>query len=276
MNGFSRETAVRIERADQDGLYRLATLLEKIEPGLRVRVARPGGGCLLAMGRDWPVNRASGVGYEGPVGDDTIDAAEALFEQADVPAAFELSPLDDPGFAVRLDARGYKRTAILCLYAIVPGRTRARAPGIRVERVDARTAPLYEVTVARGFMHLDDGEPGAGSRVFARAAATSGETVAMLASIGGEAAGGGALGIRSGVASLFGMSTLPKFRRRGVQRALLEARLAAAAEAGCDLASVKTEPGTGSERNVRRAGFTLVHEQTIWRRQVGPNHAPHN
>ena len=49
-----------------------------------------------------------------------------------------------------------------------------------------------------------------------------------LAKIDGQPAGGGTLAMRDGVAGLFGASTLPAFRNRGVQAALI----AGASEAG--------------------------------------------
>jgi len=66
------------------------------------------------------------------------------------------------------------------------------------------------------------------------------------------------MSIHRGVASFGGAGTLPEFRNRGVQKALLLARLAKAAEHGCDLAMVATMPGSGSQRNVERQGFRVV------------------
>jgi hypothetical protein len=60
---------------------------------------------------------------------------------------------------------------------------------------------------------------------------------------------------KNGVALLFSGATLPGQRNRGVQSALLAARLHLAAQQGADFASVCVTPGSGSERNVRRAGF---------------------
>jgi GNAT superfamily N-acetyltransferase len=55
------------------------------------------------------------------------------------------------------------------------------------------------------------------------------------------------------------MSTLPAFRRRGVQRACLAARLDLARAAGCDLAVTSATPGGESARNIERAGFQCVY-----------------
>lgn len=264
---IDRDVALRLERAQYEGFAQMAGELARLEPSLQVHVSRPRGGCLFVMGRGWPVNRAYGVGLEGPVDDALIAAIEAVFEAAAVPPAFEICPLEHPSLAERLAARGYRRRGVMRLYAAAPRRM-PPVPGVAVEPVDARHAATYETVVARGFAERDAGEPGLEMRIFARAAA-HGDSMAWLARVGGEPAGGGALGITNGVAGLFGASTLPRFRRRGVQRALLSARMNAALDAGADLISVRTQSETGSERNVVRAGFALVHEQAIWERAAG-------
>ena len=71
----------------------------------------------------------------------------------------------------------------------------------------------------------------------------------------GAAAGGGAMRTFDGVAQLCGAATVPEHRRRGIQSALLRARLLDAAQAGADVAVVTTQPGSKSQENVQRAGF---------------------
>ena len=70
------------------------------------------------------------------------------------------------------------------------------------------------------------------------------------------------MSIHNGVASLGGTGTLPEFRNRGVQKALLHARLALAAGSACDLAMVAAQPGSGSQRNIERQGFRVVYTRT--------------
>jgi GNAT superfamily N-acetyltransferase len=89
----------------------------------------------------------------------------------------------------------------------------------------------------------------------------------FLAEVDGVAAGGGMMSIHQGVASLGGAGTLPEFRNRGVQRALLLARIALATESGCDLAMVATNPGSGSQRNVERLGFRIAYTRTKFLRE---------
>ena len=87
--------------------------------------------------------------------------------------------------------------------------------------------------------------------------------------LGDEPAGAGSLAIHDGVAELFGTSTRPSCRGRGVQTALIHARMAAAAAAGCDLIAVHTDPGSASQRNVERAGFRLAYTKVTMRNAGG-------
>jgi hypothetical protein len=53
-----------------------------------------------------------------------------------------------------------------------------------------------------------------------------------------------------------------------VQTALLHARLARAAEAGCDLAVCLAQPGSTSQRNVVRQGFTVLYTRVKFERDL--------
>jgi GNAT superfamily N-acetyltransferase len=86
---------------------------------------------------------------------------------------------------------------------------------------------------------------------------------AYLARVGGAAAGGGGLRINEEIAQLCGASTLPAFRRRGIQAALLRRRLRDARSAGCDLAIMTAQPGSKSHFNAQRQGFALLYSRAL-------------
>lgn len=67
------------------------------------------------------------------------------------------------------------------------------------------------------------------------------------------------LELRDDLALLRSQSTMPRFRGRGVQTEIVRQSLALAAAAGCRLAVVQTSPGTGSQRNMERAGFRIAY-----------------
>ena len=82
----------------------------------------------------------------------------------------------------------------------------------------------------------------------------------------GAIAGGASFRSFAGVAQLCGSATLPAHRRRGVQSGLLRYRLAEAARRGCDVAVVTTQPGSKSQENVERAGFSLLYVRAVLKR----------
>ncbi len=115
---------------------------------------------------------------------------------------------------------------------------------------------LWGHIAARGFS--DDEEPGVAQEEFGSLMAARRDSILVLGWIDGEPAGTGALGIDDDVAWLSGDSTLPQYRRRGVQQAIQRHRLQLAYEAGCTLAITESAPGSGSQRNMERLGFRLV------------------
>jgi ribosomal protein S18 acetylase RimI-like enzyme len=75
--------------------------------------------------------------------------------------------------------------------------------------------------------------------------------------------GGATMRMVGGVAQLTGAATAPAHRRRGAQTALLSARLADAAAAGCDVAVITTQPGSKSQQNAQRQGFDLLYARAV-------------
>ena len=79
----------------------------------------------------------------------------------------------------------------------------------------------------------------------------------------GVLAGGASMQLHAGVAVLTGSATLAAHRRRGVQAALLVRRLADARAAGATLAVITTAPGTQSQANTMRHGFSLAYARAV-------------
>ena len=87
-----------------------------------------------------------------------------------------------------------------------------------------------------------------------------------LAFAGEQPAAAGALYIQDRVASLLVGATLPAFRRRGCQKALLGARMAEAARQGCDLVAAQSALDTTSQHNMERAGMRIAYTRAFWLR----------
>jgi GNAT superfamily N-acetyltransferase len=183
----------------------------------------------------------------------------------------ELSTLGHPSLGALLTRRGYR----LVGFENVLGRALSPFPASAVSGVEVRECAGSESsawleTVLAGFAHPD--EQGVASdesfpREVVEAAMRDMTGVAgyaaFLARRAGAVAGGGSLVRLDGVAILCGAATLPAHRRRGVQTALLESRLALAAASGCDVAIVTTQPGSKSQQNAQRRGFALLYARAV-------------
>ena len=133
----------------------------------------------------------------------------------------------------------------------------APAPGVEVRVCTGAERGLWGQVAARAFN--DECEPEPAHEEFGALMAARDDAVLVLGWVDGQPAGTGALVIDGGVGWLSGDSTLPQYRRRGVQQAVQRHRLQLAREAGCALAVTEASPGSGSQRNMERLGFRVVY-----------------
>jgi GNAT superfamily N-acetyltransferase len=90
----------------------------------------------------------------------------------------------------------------------------------------------------------------------------------LAATEAGQLAGGGALAVYDGLATLFADSTIPQYRRAGVHRELIAARLNEAIARGCTLATASTLPGSTSQRNYERMGFQVAYTKVTMKKDL--------
>ncbi len=87
-----------------------------------------------------------------------------------------------------------------------------------------------------------------------------------VAELDGAPAAAGVLVIDDGLGCLAAASTLPAFRGRGCQTALIRRRLSDAAAAGCrEVCALTANPA--SRRNLERCGLALAYTKTAWRKR---------
>jgi GNAT superfamily N-acetyltransferase len=90
----------------------------------------------------------------------------------------------------------------------------------------------------------------------------------FLASVDGVAAGAAVLSIHGGAGYLAAGSVLPEYRGRGLQTALIAARLECARARRCRVVSGGADWGSQSQRNMQRAGLEIAHVRAIWSNRV--------
>lgn len=263
--------AARIERAESRLLVDGASACARRRPGTGVFAVPLDGGIASFTGEGSPLNKVAGLGFVGPLDEAELDAVEKAYAERGSPVQVELSCLAEPSIGALLTRRGYTLRG----FENVLGRglpvERAPMPeGVVVSASAAEELSAWLDVVVTGFASPDaQGVPSHESyprqtleRVMGDLAEADG-FVRYLARRDGELAGGASLRIFDGVAQLCGAATLPGHRRRGVQSALLAARLEIAGGAGCDVAVVTTLPGSRSQENVQRQGFALLYTRAI-------------
>ncbi len=90
------------------------------------------------------------------------------------------------------------------------------------------------------------------------------EYTCYLARIDGAAAGLGLLHVANGVGSMATGVTLPEFRNRGCQTALLYRRMRDAALSNCHLVISQCQPGGSSQNNQLEVGLKLLGTKVWW------------
>jgi GNAT superfamily N-acetyltransferase len=240
------------------------------------------GGVASFAGEGSPYNKVAGLGFAGLPGPAVLDDIERAFHLHGSPAQVELAHLADPAIGALLTGRGYQLES----FENVLGRDLSgkpepvMPPGVEVRRSDADEIEAWLDVVVEGSVHPDaQGVPW--HEEFPREVIIGAELDAMAAGdvryaglLGGILAGGATMRIAEGIAQLTGAATAPAHRRRGVQTALLAARLADAAAAGCDVAVIVTQPGSKSQQNAQRQGFDLLYTRAVLVKHPLPGDQP--
>ncbi|WKG10018.1 GNAT family N-acetyltransferase [Nocardia sp. PE-7] len=229
------------------------------------------GGAACFAGPGSPLNKVVGVGFAGVPTVAQWEAVERAYAEVGAPVQVELAHLADPRIGADLTARGYRLTSFENVLGLRPrGRVWPASQSVEVRRDDEDGFDTWLDTVVDGFAHPDDNGLPAHEEfprdilaAVIRDLAATGDTHRYLAYRDGVPAGGATLRVSDGIAALAGAATLPEHRRKGVQTALLSARLGAATAAGCDLAVVTTEPGSTSQKNSQAQGFALLYTRAV-------------
>ena len=267
----SIDLARRIEAAETRLSLEMADVSRRSEPDTAFSL-RVGSGAAVYCGPGAPMTKVIGVAIAEPLTDQDIDRVEEAYAPTGENPAWEIATLGDFSSIRRLEDRGYRLQRV----ELVLGRDLSRTPLIDPVPSDIRIERGHDDEWARisveGFAAAETVEgrdvPGEQydrsilERVVQQFAGIA-EVRRYVAFLHGSAAGAAAARVDHGIYQLCGAATLPAFRRRGVQSALLSARLADARAAHCDLIVVVVEPGSRSQANVQRRGFVPLYSRLV-------------
>ncbi|HEX8098097.1 MAG TPA: GNAT family N-acetyltransferase [Pyrinomonadaceae bacterium] len=255
--------AQRLEAAEASGIACYPDALKLTGSSEEAAVETVAGGKAVYVKTGSPLNRAVGLGLAGAVTAEELDAVEEFYRSRNADFCFDLCPLADRSLTELLKERGYRLEGFenVLFREIEAGEQFPYAvEGVEVREAGAGDAEVWARTVAKGFAE-DEGVIEKELELALPFHYVRGNRC-FLAWSGGEPVGGGIVWVSEGLASLFSGSTLKGFRGRGVQAALIRARLGVGASEGCGTAVVKTAPGSASQRNAERLGFRLAYTKT--------------
>ncbi len=254
--------AARLELLAAAEMRRFAETACSVDPRSGAEWLSVAGGIAAYLAADSPVNQALGLGMSGPVGEADLERLEGFYLDHGVRPVVSICPLADSTLLAGLSARGWTADGFenVLVRALDAGEKFPPPFSDTVEIREVRTEKdrdLWILAAATGFswpLPPLDAQLNLGAIVVRRPG-----TRLFLAFLEGRVAGTAELMVEGPTAWLSADSTLPRFRGRGVQRALQAHRLVLGAESGCDLAVSEAAPGSGSQRNMERAGFRVVY-----------------
>jgi ribosomal protein S18 acetylase RimI-like enzyme len=263
--------AARLDRAEGRLCASIARAVAAGSARSRAEVFDIGGGVAVFAGPASPTNKMIGVGFDGPLDEHELDLVERAFAERGAPLQAEVATLADPSVHALLVRRGYLPRGFENVLGHSLERIAAPPAGVQVDRAAEGELADWADVVISGFATPDEGSVGSGDPLPPTDELRAGIALTMslsgfqaaVARLDGHLVGGGSLRLDARIAQFSGAATLPAFRRRGVQTALLRWRLAHARASGCDIGVVTTYPASKSQENVQREGFSLLYARQL-------------
>lgn len=255
----SADEAVRAERIAALTEAAVVGPLAQLDTHSRPTVLPVAGGQVVLLGPGMYVNRRMALGLGMETTTEDLEALEAASRRAGVPAELEVTPLAEPSLLRRADAAGYRPVGFRStLLRHLPERP-ALTGVVTIEEVaDREGLEQWQATAAKGFGYTNAGDR-RGSDLYTAAISRLEQTHLYVARRGGRPVAVANLAILDDLVILGGMTTVPAARGLGIQTELIRFRLTAASTAGCTMARSTAAPGSVSERNLLRNGFSIAY-----------------
>ena len=262
--------ARRLESVEEMPQVFYARVYQKTRPEIGAAEEEICGGHMVFAGLGSPIGRATGLGFERPITAGDLDRVEQFYRAHKAPSQVDLTPLHEPAVFELSKERGYGIAELNnVLYRKLDTDENFPAPP---DHCVIRRSPPDEADVTGAIVEtafFPDGAP-EGFRGLIAPLYQMENARAFVATINEKrvACGTGLVIPEHRVFALCGAGTLADYRGRGMQTALLRARMAAAVEAGCEYAVVVTQGGTTSQRNAERLGFQVDYSKVTVIKQL--------
>jgi GNAT superfamily N-acetyltransferase len=263
MQFVDRALARRLESAEEMPQVHHAEWCLKNQPNTVAAVEKVAGGHMIFAGLGSPIGRAVGMGFCAPVTAADMDRLEDFYFSRKALAKVDYCPLSD---ATLLELTRERRYGVEELNNVLarklnPSEKFPLRSGFTIRRSTPDEAPDFSSILRQSFFP-DGGEPEGFDQMLSPMFSFPG-SLTFVAEIDGQivATGAGLIIPEHKIVGLYGAGTLNDYRRRGLQTAMLQQRMQAAAEVGCEYAVIITQGGTTSQRNAERLGFRVAYSK---------------
>jgi len=270
MEFVDKALARRLESCEEMPQVMYARVFQKTRPEKNAAEEEVCGGHMVFAGLGSPIGRATGAGFDRQLTAEDVERIEQFYRAHGAPSQVDLTPLHEPAVFEMFKERGYAIAELNnVLYRELGSNETfpANPEHCQIRRSLADEAEVTGAIVEKAF--FPDGAP-EGFRGLIAPLYQMENALAFVAAVDGKAVacGTGIVIPEHRVFALCGAGTLEEYRRRGLQTALLRARMAEAAKAGCDYAVVVTQGGSASQRNVERLGFSVAYSKVTVIKQL--------
>ncbi len=198
---------------------------------------------------------------------DNLDEIVDFYTNKGISARFEVTPGNASTDLFRkLSSLGYFQSGFhTALYRPLPTEEPALSgadTAVKIEEISLENFDIFGELYTRGF-----GMPAAFKDYVTannKVLAESDNWTFYLAHVGGEPAGIGVLYVKNDVATLAASATVPEFRNKGVQTALIQKRMQQATDKGCRYLVGQAAFGSVSQKNMERAGLNVAYTNVVW------------
>jgi GNAT superfamily N-acetyltransferase len=260
--------ALRLERAEAAANVAFVEARAALAHGSSAAWREIDGTFAMFDGVGSPITQTFGLGLFAPFRASGLAQIETFFFERASASNHEVCEYADPATRTALEAAGYapvERSQVLSRSLLTPLPLAPRqSHGPTTRFVTSADHAEWSGLAARGWSESPEHE--AFMLDFGALSARTRGFRCFAAEIDGEMIATAGIAIHQRVGLLAGASTVPEFRGRGAQSALLAARLAYARGQGCDLAMIVTAPESTSQANSERAGFAVAYGRTKFSR----------
>jgi len=229
MQFVDKAFARRLESVEEMPQVFYARVYQKTRPDIGAAEDEICGGHMIFAGLGSPIGRATALGLDRPFTADDLDRVERFYGAHKAPSQLDLCPLHDSAVFEMCKQRRYGIAELNnVLYRRLDPKEEfpPASMGCEIRRARAEEADAASTVVERAF--FPDGAPEMYRGLIAPLYQMDG-ALAFVATVDGKivACGTGLVIPEHRIFALGGAGTLPEFRGRGLQTALLRVRMAA-------------------------------------------------